>query len=136
MAVIAGPGTGKTKTLVSRIAYLVEERGIKPSQITAVTFTNQAAAEMLRAVGAAAGRKTGGTRHDHWYLSLHLPGIAGTGLSYRQGRTRCSWLLKSYKAGVVPVSPPFLHEISRIKNGGEPVPLCMKKARFQTMKCS
>ena len=31
VAVIAGPGTGKTKTLVSRIAYLVEERGIKPS---------------------------------------------------------------------------------------------------------
>ena len=46
VAVIAGPGTGKTMTLVSRIAYLVEERGVRPPQITAVTFTNQAAAEM------------------------------------------------------------------------------------------
>ena len=45
-AVIAGPGTGKTKTLVSRIAYLIETRGVKPSQITAVTFTNKAANEM------------------------------------------------------------------------------------------
>ncbi|MBS7007316.1 UvrD-helicase domain-containing protein [Anaerostipes sp.] len=46
VAVIAGPGTGKTKTLVDKIAYLVNERNISPSQITAVTFTNQAAFEM------------------------------------------------------------------------------------------
>ncbi|ATW25045.1 UvrD-helicase domain-containing protein [Candidatus Formimonas warabiya] len=46
IAVIAGPGTGKTKTLVSRIAYLVEKCGVDPSGITAVTFTNKAAHEM------------------------------------------------------------------------------------------
>ncbi|BBB93476.1 MAG TPA: UvrD-helicase domain-containing protein [Methylomusa anaerophila] len=46
IAVIAGPGTGKTKTLVSRIAYLVEQCDIHPAQITAVTFTNKAAHEM------------------------------------------------------------------------------------------
>jgi len=46
VAVIAGPGTGKTSTLVSRIAYLVEERGVSPAQITAVTFTNRAAGEL------------------------------------------------------------------------------------------
>lgn len=45
-AVIAGPGTGKTKTLVSKIAYLVENCHISPSEITTVTFTNKAAAEM------------------------------------------------------------------------------------------
>lgn len=48
VAVTAGPGTGKTKTLVARIAWLVEERGVKPDEITAVTFTNQAATEMRR----------------------------------------------------------------------------------------
>ncbi len=46
IAVIAGPGTGKTKTLVSRIAHLVEHCGVPPAQITAVTFTNKAAQEM------------------------------------------------------------------------------------------
>ncbi len=46
VAVVAGPGTGKTKTLVSRIAWLVETQNVKPSAITAVTFTNKAAGEM------------------------------------------------------------------------------------------
>ena len=44
--VVAGPGTGKTKTLVAKAAYLVKELGIAPEEITAVTFTNQAAEEM------------------------------------------------------------------------------------------
>ena len=69
VAAIAGPGTGKTKTLVERIAYLIEKRGAKPSQITAVTFTNQAAGEMrericMRLGGKAAARGlTIGTFH-------------------------------------------------------------------------
>ena len=46
IAVIAGPGTGKTNTLVCRIAYLVEKCGVHPAQVTAVTFTNKAAREM------------------------------------------------------------------------------------------
>lgn len=49
-AVIAGPGTGKTKTLVSRLAYLMGERGVKPSEITAVTFTNKAAEELRQRI--------------------------------------------------------------------------------------
>ena len=43
--VIAGPGTGKTRTLTMRIAHLIG-KGIKPEEITAVTFTNRAAAEI------------------------------------------------------------------------------------------
>ncbi len=57
VAVIAGPGTGKTKTLVARIAYLVEECGVPPSQITAVTFTNKAAREMRHRLEQQFGSK-------------------------------------------------------------------------------
>lgn len=46
LAVIAGPGTGKTGTLTARIKCLIEKRRVKPSEITAVTFTNQAAGEL------------------------------------------------------------------------------------------
>ncbi len=46
IAVIAGPGTGKTKTLIARLHYLLDVREIPPEEITAVTFTNKAAEEM------------------------------------------------------------------------------------------
>lgn len=44
--IVAGPGTGKTSTLVARVAYLVRERGIRPENILALTFSNKAAREM------------------------------------------------------------------------------------------
>ncbi len=55
LAVVAGPGTGKTKTLVERIAHMIEVQGISPATITAVTFTNQAAKEMRQRIQARLG---------------------------------------------------------------------------------
>ena len=57
VAVIAGPGTGKTGTLVNRIAWLIEEKGVSPKEITAVTFTRQAAREMLERLEKRLGKK-------------------------------------------------------------------------------
>ena len=45
--IIAGPGTGKTYTLVKRISYLVFEKEVEPSSIMVVTFTEKAAKELL-----------------------------------------------------------------------------------------
>ena len=57
LRVIAGAGSGKTKLLVSRYAYLVKEYGIDTANILCVTFTNKAAGEMKRRIRALIGEE-------------------------------------------------------------------------------
>jgi superfamily I DNA/RNA helicase len=65
--VVAGPGSGKTFCLVGRVAYLVNQLGLEPSRICAVTFTNKAAEELAvrleRSVGERAAEVVRGTLH-------------------------------------------------------------------------
>jgi DNA helicase-2/ATP-dependent DNA helicase PcrA len=67
LLIIAGPGSGKTRVLTHRIAYLIEVENIWPSRICAVTFTNKAAGEMRhrleKLVGPAVRDLTIGTFH-------------------------------------------------------------------------
>jgi superfamily I DNA/RNA helicase len=47
LLVLAGAGSGKTKTLLQKIIYLIEEKGVSPSEILAITFTKNAANEII-----------------------------------------------------------------------------------------
>src|ERR1043165_3195069 len=47
LLVLAGAGSGKTKTLLQKLIYLIEEKGISPSSILAITFTKNATNEMI-----------------------------------------------------------------------------------------
>lgn len=55
--VLAGPGSGKTRVLTHRLAYLIQELAIRPEQIVALTFTNKAAREMKSRAGRLLGQK-------------------------------------------------------------------------------
>ncbi len=65
--VLAGAGTGKTKTLTTKIAYLVLNNYALPHQILAVTFTNKAADEMKNRVASMVGHSTNGI----WLGTFH-----------------------------------------------------------------
>lgn len=67
LLIMAGAGSGKTRVLTHRIAYLIEEKQVNPWNILAITFTNKAAKEMKERVARL--MKTGG--NDVWVSTFH-----------------------------------------------------------------
>jgi DNA helicase-2/ATP-dependent DNA helicase PcrA len=79
LLILAGAGSGKTRTLTYRVAYLLSQ-GVRPSEILLLTFTNKAAKEMLHRVhdltGVEPGRFWGGTFHSIGNRALRIYGEA------------------------------------------------------------
>ncbi len=120
IAVKAGPGTGKTKTLVSRLRYLLEYRKVRPAEITAVTFTNQAAAEMRERIEKETGKKQAGramqigTFHAICLNFLKEQGEEFTLMGEAQQRIMAEEVI-SY-TGVNAKPGKFLEQVSRRKS--------------------
>ena len=83
LLVLAGAGSGKTRVLTTRIAHLVEEYGVAPERILALTFTNKAAAEMRERVRALLGRDPAGM----WIGTFHAIGAR----ILRRNAARLGW---------------------------------------------
>lgn len=69
--VVAGPGTGKTTTLIHRVKFLIEEKSVDPSQILVLTFTNKAAFELIERLRIAGIERAA----DIWAGTFHAFGL-------------------------------------------------------------
>lgn len=134
--VVAGAGSGKTRTLVHRIAYLLRERRVYPTEILAVTFTNKAAGEMQERLEKMVGRAA----RDLWVSTFHAAavrilraygGYVGLqpGFVIYDDDDQNALLKEVLKELALEAKPgPFRAMIDRIKNRGGELAAFMREA--------
>lgn len=134
--VVAGAGSGKTRTVVHRIAYLLRERRVYPAEILAVTFTNKAAGEMKERLEKMVGHAA----KDLWVSTFHSASVRilrayGEYVGLKPGfviyddddqNTLLKEILKELEVEAKP--GPFRAMIDRIKNRGDGLVEFMREA--------
>jgi DNA helicase-2/ATP-dependent DNA helicase PcrA len=71
LLIVAGAGSGKTKVLTTRVAYLLRARDVQPGEVLAITFTNKAAGEMKERVAALVGSRARAVPYKMWVSTFH-----------------------------------------------------------------
>ena len=118
LLILAGPGTGKTRTLTRRIAVMVAGRGVPPEACLALTFTRRAAAEMRERLAvllpAQAGRLMITTFHGLGLTILREnPGRAGLDPGFAVADEKARLAVAAAEAGSVAAARRLLTEVAR-----------------------
>lgn len=126
LLILAGAGSGKTRVITYRIAYLVREKGVNPANILAVTFTNKAANEMKERIGRLVGNcyfPYFGTFHSVCVKILrkhgHFIGFSSSFTIYddREQQVLIKGVMEELELDIKKYSPrSILSSISRAKN--------------------
>ena len=119
--VIAGPGSGKTTTLLGRISFLIQEKHIPPSQLLVITYTKEAAASMQKRFlteNPEGASVTFGTFHAIFYHILKTEYSLQTDclLSTQEKKSYLLPILKKYEIDIR-LAEEMLYFITMRKNG-------------------
>ncbi len=127
LLIVAGAGSGKTRVLTHRVAYLLAARGVQPGEVLAITFTNKAAGEMKERVGALVGPRA----KAMWVSTFHSAcvrilrreakhfGLSSSFSIYDQADAQRLMTLVCRDLGLDPKNYPprsFAAQVSNLKN--------------------